>query len=77
MRQHWKQLAIKARSVVQYEDLLPSPCASVCRMTPGDWCEGCLRTMDEIRQWSTCDDETKRRIWRSIQLRIEERLGAT
>jgi predicted Fe-S protein YdhL (DUF1289 family) len=40
-----------------------SPCISVCRMdeTTG-WCEGCLRTLDEIALWSVLDDEDKRQV---------------
>ena len=30
-----------------------SPCKDVCRMDPASgWCEGCLRTIDEIAAWS-------------------------
>ncbi len=32
---------------------VPSPCIRVCRMNPhSGLCEGCLRTLDEIIQWS-------------------------
>jgi hypothetical protein len=48
----------------------PSPCISVCRMNPRTGlCEGCLRTIDEIAQWSTASEETKRAIWRLIRQR--------
>jgi prolyl-tRNA editing enzyme YbaK/EbsC (Cys-tRNA(Pro) deacylase)/predicted Fe-S protein YdhL (DUF1289 family) len=51
---------------------LPSPCISVCRMNQETWlCEGCYRTIDEIRQWSAADDAAKRVVWD----RIEERLA--
>ena len=43
---------------------MPSPCVSVCRMTPDrSRCEGCFRTLDEIRAWSRADDATRRAIW--------------
>lgn len=71
----WTQLALKARSAVACEDLLPSPCASVCRLLPDDSCEGCLRTVGEIRAWSTATDDEKRQIWRLIQTRIAVKLG--
>ena len=49
---------------------VPSPCISVCRMsTVTDWCEGCFRSIDEIRQWGRADDEAKRRMWRVIEQR--------
>ncbi|CAG4891543.1 DUF1289 domain-containing protein [Paraburkholderia saeva] len=49
---------------------VPSPCIDVCRMnrTTG-WCEGCLRTIDEIRGWSSFDDQQKRAVWAIIDVR--------
>ena len=45
----------------------PSPCVSVCRMDEATgWCEGCLRTLDEIAVWSLLDDGEKRRV--NVQL---------
>jgi predicted Fe-S protein YdhL (DUF1289 family) len=35
------------------------------------FCEGCLRTLDEIAAWSGMDDATKRRVWRAIELRAD------
>jgi len=47
-----------------------SPCTSVCRMDARTgWCEGCLRTLDEIAAWSGFDDAEKRQVW----LRLEQR----
>lgn len=52
---------------------VPSPCISVCRMEPRTgWCEGCLRTIDEIAGWSTMDDESKRRVWKLLPQRRED-----
>ena len=49
-----------------------SPCTSVCRMNErSGWCEGCLRTIDEIIQWSSLDDAAKRRVWRLLAQRRE------
>lgn len=55
-----------------------SPCINVCRMHAGTgWCEGCLRTLDEIAGWSRLDDAGKRAVlahlperrrhWRSVR----------
>jgi uncharacterized protein len=33
------------------------------------WCEGCLRTLDEIAAWATLDDAHKRAVW----VRLEQR----
>ena len=43
---------------------VPSPCISVCRMDEASgWCEGCLRTLDEIAAWATLDDAARRAVW--------------
>jgi len=35
---------------------VPSPCILVCVIDPASgWCEGCLRTLDEIAGWSGFD----------------------
>ncbi len=34
-----------------------SPCINICRMDePSGWCEGCLRTLDEIAAWGSLTD---------------------
>ncbi|WP_076998554.1 DUF1289 domain-containing protein [Variovorax sp. KK3] len=49
---------------------VPSPCITVCRMEAGSgFCEGCLRTIDEIAAWRTMDDAARRSVWRAIELR--------
>jgi predicted Fe-S protein YdhL (DUF1289 family) len=54
----------KASLVAQQSGPVPSPCISVCRMDSGSgWCTGCLRTLDEIVQWSRASDAEKRQIW--------------
>lgn len=45
------------------ETPVASPCTSVCRMDARTgWCEGCLRTLDEIAAWSKLDDADKRQV---------------
>jgi len=55
-----------------------SPCISICRMDEATgWCEGCLRTLDEIAVWSLLDDAERRGVnavlgkrrlaWRRLQ----------
>ncbi len=40
-----------------------SPCIDVCRMDDATgWCEGCLRTLDEIACWSVLSDAEKRAV---------------
>jgi len=50
---------------------VPSPCVSICTMNPAtQWCEGCLRTLTEIGEWSRADDNSKRQVWHLISQRI-------
>lgn len=47
-----------------------SPCVAVCKMNPAnDFCDGCLRTIDEIAAWSTLGNDGKRLIWQHIEQR--------
>lgn len=49
---------------------MPSPCINVCRMsTRTGWCEGCLRTIEEIAAWSKLDDAAKRGVWSELERR--------
>lgn len=51
---------------------VPSPCVNICRMDArSGWCEGCLRTIDEIAGWSVMDDDQKRRVWQLLPQRRE------
>jgi len=52
---------------------VPSPCTSVCRMDPSTgWCEGCLRTIDEIAAWAALSDTDKLVIWDRLAERREQ-----
>ncbi len=47
-----------------------SPCTSVCRIEPTTgWCEGCMRTIDEIAAWGTMSVADKRRVWADLAQR--------
>jgi len=47
-----------------------SPCINICRMSPRTgWCEGCLRTIEEIAAWSGMDDAAKRGVWSELERR--------
>lgn len=51
---------------------VPSPCTSVCSMhASSGWCEGCLRTLDEIAAWAALDDDGKLAVWQQLPLRRE------
>lgn len=49
---------------------VPSPCINVCRMDAASgWCEGCLRSLDEIAAWSRLDDDARRAVWAQLDAR--------
>jgi hypothetical protein len=49
---------------------VPSPCISVCTMDKATGlCAGCLRTLDEIAQWSVLNEADKRALWQRLQER--------
>jgi predicted Fe-S protein YdhL (DUF1289 family) len=49
---------------------VPSPCINICRMNPATgWCEGCLRTIDEIAGWSRASEPERRRILAELAAR--------
>lgn len=51
---------------------VPSPCISICKMNAQTGlCEGCFRTIDEIAQWGTATEESKRQVWVEIRRRQE------
>ena len=53
--------------------IVPSPCTDVCTIDPRTaWCEGCLRTIDEIAAWGSLDDAKKLRVWRLLRQRRAE-----
>lgn len=52
---------------------VPSPCISVCKMDPGTgWCEGCMRTIDEIAGWSRMSDDARRAVWAELAQRRQQ-----
>ena len=47
-----------------------SPCTNVCRIDAASgWCEGCLRTLDEIAAWSVLDEAARRSVCAELVLR--------
>ncbi|MGZ8302821.1 MAG: DUF1289 domain-containing protein [Telluria sp.] len=51
---------------------VPSPCISLCEMGADGLCKGCLRTIDEIINWSSSGDDYKRTVWAEIKRREEK-----
>ena len=49
----------------------PSPCVSVCRMDElREFCVGCSRSLEELRQWRTLGNAEKKAVWALIAQRI-------
>ena len=68
--------SIRAEGLNGTKDV-PSPCISVCRVdADSGWCEGCLRTLDEIAAWSQLGNDSKRGVWRIIEQRAVVSLAA-
>ena len=56
---------------------VPSPCVGICRMHGlTGWCEGCLRTIDEIAMWSQMSDGEKQAVWKQLPRRRSDPLHA-
>jgi predicted Fe-S protein YdhL (DUF1289 family) len=64
-----RDLTRRARSA-QTAQPVPSPCRNVCHMDAASgYCEGCLRTIEEIAGWSAMAEDDKRRIWAQLPQR--------
>ncbi|TQV73382.1 DUF1289 domain-containing protein [Denitrobaculum tricleocarpae] len=49
---------------------IPSPCISVCQLDDGSGlCIGCLRNVDEIRDWPVMTAEEKKSVLAMIETR--------
>jgi hypothetical protein len=52
---------------------VPSPCIGVCRMNDeAGWCEGCLRTREEITVWGKMADRDKLALWKRLTQRRKD-----
>ena len=80
-KHYWKKLSALAEQVLAQPtppapNSVPSPCVSVCVMHPQTGqCEGCLRTLQEIGEWSRLHDAGKRQVWQRIQMRVQSLVG--
>ena len=44
--------------------LVASPCIAICTINAqSQLCDGCLRTLDEIAEWSDMDNAARREVW--------------
>jgi hypothetical protein len=54
--------------------VIASPCIGVCAIEPqSGWCQGCLRTIDEIAAWGALDQRSRREIWKRLPARRASR----
>ena len=71
----WRRVAEMAPLAAEGPHV-PSPCQSVCIMHPDTgWCEGCLRSIDEIAAWSRMDNAAKRVVWAQLPDRLARRIA--
>lgn len=68
-----KMLASRALSIGAMAENVPSPCVNVCRMDTGSGlCEGCFRTIEDIREWGRSDDAAKKVMWGQLTERLRQ-----
>lgn len=66
-------LSALARTVSVSDDMVPSPCISVCRISAETGlCEGCFRTLSEISAWSRSGPDAQRMLWQTIEQRMAD-----
>src|SRR5699024_2808979 len=64
-----RRLREERRGTIQ-DTTVPSPCIAVCQMdTSNQHCIGCLRTVDEIREWPILTADEKRAVLAAIEER--------
>ena len=73
----WRRVAEMAQQVAaEPGPHVASPCQSVCIMHPTTgWCEGCLRSITEIADWSRMDKAAKLAVWAQLPERLAERIA--
>lgn len=55
---------------------VPSPCLSICMMdNASSYCEGCFRTLDEIRDWMIMDRDEKLAVLAQLDKRRDDAIG--
>lgn len=74
---HARQISVAGHFDAHSSEPVPSPCISVCRMSPDrSHCEGCFRTLQEIGIWGGADSAVRRTIWAQLLLRAGIPSGA-
>lgn len=55
------------------DNSVQSPCIGNCCLDDSLICLGCLRSIEEIKEWGLVDDHRRRLILRNVQQRSESR----
>ena len=73
----WRRVTEMAQQVAaEPGPHVASPCQSVCIMHPTTgWCEGCLRSIAEIADWSRMDKPAKLAVWAQLPARLTKRIA--
>jgi hypothetical protein len=68
LSQRWQQVQAGASTAS-----CPTPCMSVCVMkTDADECWGCLRSLEEIANWSVYSPTEQHIVWQRIGAQIDQ-----
>ncbi len=60
----------RERGLPNIDRTVPSPCISICLLDETDnFCIGCLRTVDELRDWCIMDAEQKTKVLGELEER--------
>lgn len=54
------------------DDFIQSPCIGLCGLNEERICGGCFRSDEEISQWNIVDNEQRRAILDSAELRRQQ-----
>jgi len=71
----WPSLQLRWQQVqaANVNEACASPCMSVCIMkTDADECWGCLRSLEEIANWSVYSPTEQRQVWQRIGVQIQQ-----
>jgi len=53
-------------------DRIESPCVRNCCLNEADICTGCLRSLDEIKEWGVASEEVKKEVIERIKSQKKE-----
>jgi predicted Fe-S protein YdhL (DUF1289 family) len=57
-------------TLIKQDDDVASPCVNICRMDAASgYCEGCLRSLEEIASWSAYSPAEKRAVLAQLPAR--------